>query len=99
MDINWKKFNLKVSHIKPGVYLFEFNSDEDMIIVLSRNWTFYHKSPVALKPWTPDLDINSLTFEIAPMWIQLPKLNFHFWTPKGLSKLASYVGNPLQGIS
>lgn len=63
--------------------------------MLSKNWIFYHKSQISLKAWEPDLDVDNVDFESTPVWIQLPKLPWRFWTPKGLSKLASYVGLPI----
>lgn len=63
--------------------------------MLSRNWSFYHKSQISLKAWEPDLDIDKLDFVSAPVWIQLPKLPWRYWNRKGLSKIASYVGLPI----
>lgn len=89
------EYKPSISHMKPGVYLFEFNSKEDQVVVLSRNWTFYHKSQISLKAWEPDIDVEKLNFVSAPVWIQLPNLKWRFWTHQGLSKLASYVGLPI----
>lgn len=44
VEVNWKEYKPRISHMKPGVYLFEFNLKEDQIAMLSRNWSFYRKS-------------------------------------------------------
>lgn len=44
VGVNWKSYKPKVSHLKPGIYLFEFSCKEDQRVVLSRNRYFYHKS-------------------------------------------------------
>lgn len=49
VGMNWKSYHPKVYHVKPGVYLFEFNSEEDKLAILGRNWSFYHKSAISLQ--------------------------------------------------
>lgn len=95
VEVNWKSYQPRVSHIKPGVYLFDFKSEADKLAVLGRDWSFYHKSSIALRDWNPDMDIDSMAFNTRRMWIQLPKLNYRFWSRKNLSKLASYIGVPI----
>lgn len=41
------------------------------------------------------MDVDKLDFVSTPIWIQLINLKWRFWTRKGLSKLASYVGLPI----
>lgn len=54
VDVNWKAYKPRVSHIRPGVYLFEFQSEEDKWDILGKSWSFYHKSQISLKAW----DVN-----------------------------------------
>lgn len=63
--------------------------------ILSKNWSFYHKSSINLQTWELDMDFDEMNFETAPMWIQLPKLKARCWCTNGLNKLASYVGHPI----
>ncbi|KAL3529142.1 hypothetical protein ACH5RR_008464 [Cinchona calisaya] len=41
------------------------------------------------------MSIEKEDFTIVPIWIRFPKLKFHYYTGKSLSKLASYVGKSL----
>lgn len=95
VSTNWKGMNPSIVHIKPGVYLFEFQSEADKIAVLSRQWSFCHKSPVVLRTWDPDMDVDEVKPQTRNEWIQLHKIPFRFWTSEGLSKLASFVGKPV----
>lgn len=40
------------------------------------------------------MDVDKLDFETSTIWIQLPNLHMRFWSPKAISKLASFVGVP-----
>lgn len=93
--VNWKRYNPKVFHVKLGVYLFEFQNEENKLEVLGRAWTFYHKSPVTLKEWNSDMDLDNINFNKIPVLVQFPNLKKRFWPAKVLSKLASYVGRPV----
>lgn len=95
VQVNWKKYNPKISHIQPGLYLFELQNEEDKLEVLGRSWSFYHKSPVTLKEWDPNMDFENINFNKIPVWVQLPNLRSRFWPAKSLSKLVSYIGMPV----
>lgn len=94
VEVNWKNYKPRVSHVRPRVYLFEFESEEDKWEVLGRSWTFYHKSQFSLKAWDIDMDLDNLEFEKTLVWIQLPNLPLRFWSRKAMSKLVSFVGIP-----
>lgn len=74
VSITWKKDTPKVFQLKPGLFLFEFHSEEQRIDVLARNWSFFHKYPVVFKPWNVDAPVDESAFESTPLWIQLPGL-------------------------
>lgn len=93
--VNWKQFNPKIVYIKPGIYLLEFQTEEDKLVVLGRRWSFYHKSPVTFKAWDPSLELDDIDFSKIPVWVQLPNLKTRFWTSKGLSKITSYLRIPI----
>lgn len=95
VSVNWKAYNPKVAHIKPSMYMFEFQNEEDKIVVLRRQWSFYHKSPFRLLSWVPDMDVEELDMDTIAEWIQLPNLPYRFWYSKGFSKLVSCIGKPI----
>lgn len=63
--------------------------------VLCKNWTFYHKFSMIIKPWFPDELVEKQNLDSSPIWVQLPDLPRRLWTSKILSKIASYIGRPL----
>lgn len=95
VSINWKHCKPRISHVKPGVYLFDFDNEQDKVKVLGRRWTFFNKSPMAFKAWNPSMDLNNIEFDKIPVWIQLPGLNSRFWGAQALSKLVSFIGRPI----
>lgn len=60
VEVNWKSYKPRISHVRPGVYFFEFQPEQDKCEVLSRNWTFYHKPQISLKAWKIDMDLDNL---------------------------------------
>lgn len=97
--MNWKQYNPKVSHVKPGAYLFEFQYEKDKLAVLGRSWSFYQKSTITLKAWDHSMDLENKIFDLIPVWVQFPNLEGRFWTSKGLSKITSYLGRPISSDS
>ena len=61
-----------------------------MQLFLNGNWVWDH-NPVVLKPWSPMFDTNREHMDIIPLWVQLPSLPLHYWTPDNLKN----IGNPL----
>lgn len=93
--VNWAKLNPKMSQIKPGVFLVEFQSEEERMEVLCKNWTFYHKSDVVLKPWDPAKGFDQQGLDSTPVWVRLPCLPSCLWTSRSLSKIVGRIGKPL----
>lgn len=60
-----------------------------------KNWTFYHKFQVIFKPWDVDKSFSDLSFDTAPIWIQLLGLPPRLWATKNLCIVASFVVAPL----
>lgn len=50
VTVNWAKFNPKLSQLKAGIFLVEFSTEEERMGVLCKNWTYYHKYSVIIKP-------------------------------------------------
>lgn len=94
-SVNWKKETPRVSQLKPGVFIFEFHSNEQKWDVLRKNWSFYHKYAVVFKPWDVDGEVDEKSFTSTPVWIQLPQLPPRLWTSRNLSKIVSHIGKPI----
>ncbi|XP_077229955.1 uncharacterized protein LOC143862934 [Tasmannia lanceolata] len=48
-----------------------------------------------LRKWCPETPLEKLNLTSVPIWIRLPGLPLQFWSANGISKIASYIGNPL----
>ena len=48
-----------------------------------------------VKPWKPFIEQELSTLKTVPIWVNLINIPYQFWTEKGLSLVASYLGTPL----
>lgn len=85
---------MKVNQLRPGVFLFYFESEHSKKDVLERKWTL-RCWPLILKTWTPEFDSDHLDLSRVLVWIQLPKLHLSLWNLVALCKMLSVIGNPL----
>lgn len=94
-EVNWKAYKPIVTQLKPGVFIFRFNNEADRLDLLGKYWTFYHKFQIVVKGWSVEKRVEYEDVVTAPEWIQLPGLNPRLWSTKNLTKIASYIGEPL----
>ncbi|GAV90948.1 DUF4283 domain-containing protein [Cephalotus follicularis] len=78
-----------------GIFIFKCESE------LVRNWIL-DNGPwdvwgvhLALRLWERDLPPIRSGFTKIPVWVRLMNIPMEYWTPKGLSHLASVLGTPL----
>lgn len=91
----WKDVGVaRVHQLRKGIFLFDFNGEEDKAKILDGRWAVYNRFPLILKPWRSGMDINKC-FDKLPIWVQFPGLNLDLWTTRNLSRVASYVGVPI----
>ncbi|XP_052304370.1 uncharacterized protein LOC127904492 isoform X3 [Populus trichocarpa] len=97
IDSEWRKYgNVKVYSQGSGVFVLDFESAHGKELALGEGPRFYDGSkPFILKPWSRDLSLEIKELKSAPIWIKLPNLRLHLWSPEALSKIASLVGRPL----
>lgn len=41
------------------------------------------------------MDFSREELYAVPIWVKLPRLDFRYWGPKGLSKIGGLIGKPL----
>lgn len=51
--------------------------------------------PLVLKKWHPNFDLLKEDLRSVPLWVKLHGVPLEYWTPVGLSHIASAVGKPL----
>ncbi|GLJ44722.1 hypothetical protein SUGI_0940410 [Cryptomeria japonica] len=75
---HWKlKGSVEVSAMPGGLFLFKFNTDEDLIYVLSGSWA-YGKHFLTMAKWKPGFDPSAELNRMAPVWVRLPGLPLEF---------------------
>lgn len=95
VEVNWKSFAPAITQLKPGVFVFDFSKEDHRLSVLQRNWTFYHKYPMVIKPWDVDKKLDDISLDTTMVWVQLPGLPARLWSSKNLSTVVSFIGTPV----
>lgn len=81
--------------LRNGLFVFNCSFDEMKRSILEQSpWPFASQM-LFIKPWTPEMDLTVEDFASVPIWVRFLGLNWHYYTPKGLNKLASNIGKPL----
>ncbi|XP_077228453.1 uncharacterized protein LOC143861411 [Tasmannia lanceolata] len=92
----WKlKGDLQIFFLNNGFYLFQFTCLEDCDSMLESGDHSYAGRPLILRKWKPGTPLEKLNLTSIPVWVRLPGLPLEFWSAKGLSKIARFIGNPL----
>ncbi|XP_020255648.1 uncharacterized protein LOC109832661 [Asparagus officinalis] len=81
--------------LKSGLFLFRFNTKEEMNDIMENGPWFFGSRPILLKFWTIEEEIEKSFENTYPIWIQLPGLRLNLWNTKCLSKIASVIGKPI----
>lgn len=73
----WSRYEIPRIHLlKPGVFLFNFQTEKAKRDILARFWTF-KEALLLLKEWTSEFCHEESKLTKAPFWIKLPSLIIH----------------------
>lgn len=78
-----------------SLLIFKFALDEDRQTALETGCTHIANKLFIIRPWKPFIEQELVNLKSVPIWVKLFNVPFQFWTAKGLSILASYLGNPI----
>lgn len=78
-----------------SLLIFKFALDEDRQTALEVGCTYIASRLFIIKPWKPFIEQELTTLKSIPIWVKLYNVPFQFWTTRGLSTLASYLGTPI----
>ncbi|XP_030540728.2 uncharacterized protein LOC115748390 [Rhodamnia argentea] len=53
------------------------------------------RSTMMLQPWHPKLKLKKPANDTLPVWIRMRDIPLSLWSPQGISRIASAIGNPL----
>ncbi|KAH0650194.1 hypothetical protein KY284_030106 [Solanum tuberosum] len=85
--------NVVVAMLKNGVIIVRFDSVEGKEEVLKGGIYHFDNKPFIVKTWSMDMEFTKEELNSVPIWIKLPGLDFKYWSPIGLSKSGSFIGN------
>lgn len=91
---NWKGRH-KVQIHDSGWIVFQFDDLEDMLKVLLDGPYFINGKPLLLKRMPKYFCFGHEDMHVVPIWVRLINLPLILWKDRFLSKIASYLGNPL----
>ena len=79
-----------------GFYFFSFSSETKRDTVLEGGPWYITGRTFILQPWKPSLKLDKEGVHLIPIWVNFYGLPLEFWNPKGISFIASFIGNPLR---
>lgn len=91
----WKGMKPPTIVKRNGVFLFQFQTHEDLTKIYESYTYFVFDHPLLLKRYEKGMSIGREIFDLSTVWIRLPELKLELWQPTYLSRLVSAVGTPL----
>ncbi|KAJ8420501.1 hypothetical protein Cgig2_019205 [Carnegiea gigantea] len=73
--------------VRKGIFPVRFADIQDKIIVVQRGIYLFDNKPFVVKPWNPEMQINTEAITLLPFWVQLPELDIKYWGMESLSKI------------
>ncbi|KAK4731748.1 hypothetical protein R3W88_024736 [Solanum pinnatisectum] len=85
----------KFSMLKNGIVLVRFEPEVGKDAVIQGGIYHFDSKPFIVKAWSPNMEFTRDELYTVPIWVKFPRLEFKYWSAKGLSKIGSLVGKPL----
>jgi hypothetical protein len=64
-----------------GFFIVNFSTEADCQCVLEKGPWFWGRSGLSMQRWFPDFNLLTMTAMTTPVWVRLPNLPLHFYTP------------------
>ncbi|XP_044497604.1 uncharacterized protein LOC123219673 [Mangifera indica] len=92
----WSSFGLKdVMTSGQGVFILKFQDIDGVMRAVEEGQLTIAGQPFLVRKWTTNLPMVINDVKKVAIWVRLYGIPLEFWTPKGLSYIASAIGNPL----
>ena len=75
-----------------GFFLFEFISKDNHDLIFRNGPYFMGPQGMYLNQWTPDFDPYLDVPKAISVWVRLPNLPIHCWTPSSLQTIGNRLG-------
>lgn len=79
-----------------GTFFFKFDTQVSLDAVLEGGPWHFAGRPIILRKWEPHLSIEKDNISKIPIWVHFFNIPLEYWTPEGLSYIASMIGKPLR---
>jgi hypothetical protein len=92
---NWRPLvseGIKSHFVGKGYYVFIFDNVEDKNLIFRNEPYFMGPQGLYLNQWTPDFDPAQDVSSAVPVWVHLPHLPLHCWSPKSLESIGNALG-------
>ncbi|KAK1360653.1 hypothetical protein POM88_045127 [Heracleum sosnowskyi] len=87
---------VKLYVVKKGFFIFKFNSELERNQILAGGPWHFKRNQIFLQPWYEGKKLEKSGFSKLPIWIKIHDIPCSYWNTKGLSYVASGIGDPLQ---
>ena len=76
-------------------FFFKLSSQAESEAVLEVGPWHFAGQPIILRSWQPGLHLDKEAPSKVPIWVNIHNIPMEYWTPEGLSHIASIIGKPL----
>lgn len=92
----WRtKHDVDFEALDHGFSVFKFSSFEESQCVLEGGPWFIYRHPLVLRRWRDHRHLQQEKLKSIPNWVKFPNLMMACRSVKNLSKIASFIGNPI----
>lgn len=98
VNLMWSKWHRDITVTKLDsklTFLFKIPNASARQRVLREGFWSIDGCSMFVAEWTPGVKPSKPALKSAPVWIELRKIPFEFYNPKGISRIASLVGHPI----
>ncbi|XP_044491492.1 uncharacterized protein LOC123215458 [Mangifera indica] len=78
-----------------GVFILKFQDLDGVMRAVEEGQLTIARQPFLVRKWTTNLPMLINDVKKVAIWVRMYGIPLKFWTPKGLSYIASAIGNPL----
>jgi hypothetical protein len=75
-----------------GFFIVNFSTEAECQRVLEQGPWFWGRSGLSMQRWFPDFNPLTMTAMTTPVWVRLPNLPLHFYSPSFLPTLGNALG-------
>ncbi|KAJ8427513.1 hypothetical protein Cgig2_017254 [Carnegiea gigantea] len=81
----WKSYSIdKITLVKRGLLLVRFQDLADKQAVVQKGIYFFDRRSFIVKPWNPEMSLNTVSISSLLLWVKLPNLDIKYWAIESL---------------